>query len=551
MSNNSNNPINRMTFKIIEDSIRISNHNIINENSIHSLENKYYNPLILTNKEKELYKIEISSDKNPTNKYERFKNEFNSLNSISSDTITDNNNNVNINKIPYKEIDLKNSNIIQNNSIKEIDLKNSNIIQHNNSFKEIDLKNVNIIPESNRTDIENNDFDENPVKKIQLNPPPKLTIMKIINNNHNLIPHNLDFDNINKNNQSNKEQVIIRSNHIELKNDLSDREIHFSTMKFFSLLKNDSIFYLLCMLDVNTIKNLLNINKYFRLIINTQLRNVYYKEIISRIKNANKNIEILKNKIIYTKVKKSLKIDIITKIRFLPLKEDDINPNNITLIYIYKNISQYDKNKKERYIDYYSFDIFDENSENFPSIYMLREFTPFNLDNLQKPYIQPILPFKVYDQALLNFQIFSPQKHFVEPKEIRIKIKQKKIPNTFDNNIKNPRICEYEDVCYHWKNLSFLKEKKEVMIQLENIFNSNFKILRVLYDDIGYLVFKVFLKAFKSGEIDNKDEIGMKFIIRQRNDIILNEIKKNDLLFEQRNDFELRVGDTIIFYLTK
>ena len=89
------------------------------------------------------------------------------------------------------------------------------------------------------------------------------------------------------------------------------------------------------------------------------------------------------------------------------------------------------------------------------------------------------------------------------------------------------------------------------MIQLENIFNSNFKILRVLYDDIGYLVFKVFLKAFKSGEIDNKDEIGIKFIIRQRNDIVLNEIKKNDLLFEQRNDFELRVGDTIIFYLTK
>ena len=537
MSNNSNKPINRMTLKIIEDSIRLSNHNNVNENSFFSLQNKYYNPLILTNKEKELYSIEINSDKNSNNNFQRFKNEFNFNQSESSDkTITDNNNNVDINKIPYKEIDLQ----------------NTNIIQHNNSFKEIDLKNANIIPESNRTEIENNEFDEKPIKQIQLNPPPKLNIMKIINNNYNLIPNNLEDDNINlKNEQTTTEHVILRSNHIELTNDLSERGINFSVVKFFSLLNRNSLFYLLCMLDVNTIKNLLNINKYFRLIINTQLRNIYYNEIISRVKKSNQNIEILQNKIIYTKVQKSLKIDIISKIRFLPLKEEDIIPNNITLIYIYKNVTQIDKNKKERYVDYYSFDIFEENPENFPSIYMLREFTQFNLDNLQKPYIQPILPFKVYDQALLNFQIFSPQKHFVDPKEIRIKIKKNKIPNKLDPNIQNPRICEYENVCYHWKNLSFLKEKNEVMIQLESIFNSNFKIIRVLYDDIGYLVFKVFLKAFKSGEIDNKDEIGIKFIIRQRDDIVLNEIKKNDLLFEQRNDFELRVGDTIIFYLTK
>ena len=536
MSNNSNKPINRMTLKIIEDSIRLSNHNIVNENSFFSLQNKYYNPLILTNKEKELNNIEINSDKNSNNQFQRFKDEFNLNKSESSDnTITDKNNNVDINKIPYKEIDLK----------------NSNISQHNNSYKEIDLKNINIIPESNRTEIENNEFDEKPVKQIQLSPPLKLNIMKIINNNHNLISNNLEDNNINKIDQLTTEHVILRSNHIELANDFLERENNFSVVKFFSLFnKKNSLFYLLCMLDVNTIKNLLNINKYFRLIINTQLRNVYYNAIISRIKKSNHNIEILKNKIIYTIVQKSLKIDIISKIRFLPLKEDDINPNNISLIYIYKNITQIDKNKKERYVDYYSFDIFEENTENFPSIYMLREFTSFNLDNLQKPYIQPILPFKVYDQALLNFQIFSPQKHFVDPKEIRIKIKQNTIPNKLDPNIQNPRICEYEDICYHWKNLSFLKDEKKVMIQLESIFNSNFKIIRVLYDDIGYLVFKVFLKAFKSGEIDNKDEIGIKFIIRQRNDIVLNEIKKNDLLFEQRNDFELRVGDTIIFYLT-
>ena len=277
MSNNSNKPINRMTLKIIEDSIRLSNHNNVNENSFFSLQNKYYNPLILTNKEKELYNIEINSDRNSNNNFQRFKNEFNLNQSVSSDnTITDNNNNVDINKIPYKEIDLK----------------NTNIIQHNNSFKEIDLKNVNIIPESNRTEIENNEFDEKPIKQIQLSPPPKLNIMKIINNNYNLIPNNLEDDNINlKNEQTTTEHVILRSNHIELTNDISERGINFSVVKFFSLLNRNSLFYLLCMLDVNTIKNLLNINKYFRLIINTQLRNIYYNEIISRIKKSNLCIE--------------------------------------------------------------------------------------------------------------------------------------------------------------------------------------------------------------------------------------------------------------------
>jgi hypothetical protein len=82
------------------------------------------------------------------------------------------------------------------------------------------------------------------------------------------------------------------------------------------------------------------------------------------------------------------------------------------------------------------------------------------------------------------------------------------------------------------------------------MFKPNFEIIRVLFDDIGYLVFKVFLKAIKTGVIDNKEEIGIKFIIKEKKDIIENEVKKNDLLFEHSNTFELRVGDRIIFYLT-
>ena len=39
-------------------------------------------------------------------------------------------------------------------------------------------------------------------------------------------------------------------------------------------------------------------------------------------------------------------------------------------------------------------------------------------------------------------------------------------------------------------------------------------------------------------------------LIKDSNEIIINEIKKNDLLFENKNLFELRKGDIIVFYFT-
>ena len=182
---------------------------------------------------------------------------------------------------------------------------------------------------------------------------------------------------------------------------------------------------------------------------------------------------------------------------------------------------------------------------------MIREFTSYYLDNLQKTFIQPILPFKTYDQALLNLNIYSPENFFIEPKSVKIKFFINPLDNTQYIKGENPRICEYEDVCVHWKNISFLKEEKIIIEQLTKVFTPQFNIIRILYDDIGYLVFKVTLKAIQSGLIYNKEELGIDLLIKEKNDIIINEIKKNNLLFEKRNVFELRVGDIIIFYLKK
>lgn len=516
MSSNNTNAIYRKSLQIIEDSKSISKNDskIILNLSSFSYKKKYKNPLNKSLDEKDKFKNKLNLSKNSNIYLKKFKNKYNlNKSDLSEDTITDMNNYVDINSIPLKEIDLKNFNEISGNNIIE-----------------------------NLNEKDNNEIEEHPITKIKLSPPPKINLINIINNNHKLTSI--------KTNESNKNSLIndFKNN----KNDFSFNFIHpetinLSIQKFVSLLENNTLFYLLCFLTVDDLKNLLNLNKHVRLIINTLLTNVYYKEIKSKIKKYKKIIEILKSKINITKIRKSLKIDIISKIRLLPILEENNNSKNISLIYIYKNIINKENNKKEKYLDYYSFDIFSENYDNYPSIYMLREFTSFNLDNLQKPYIQPILPFKDYDQILLNFQIFSPQNYFVDPKEIRIKIKENQIET---KNLSYPRICEYENICNHWKNLSYLKDKNIIYDEIEKMFKPNFEIIRVLFDDIGYLVFKVFLKAIKTGVIDNKEEIGIKFIIKEKKDVIENEVKKNDLLFEHSNTFELRVGDRIIFYLT-
>ena len=323
-----------------------------------------------------------------------------------------------------------------------------------------------------------------------------------------------------------------------------------SKNKLYSLYnKKNSLFYLLTFLDCEELKSFLNLNKRIRLLINTTLRNIYYPIIKRNIKND--NIEVLKSKIHYEKVKKGIKIDIITNIRFIS-KEENFLPKNISLIYIYKNFKS-NIYSKDFLMDYYTYDFFPENSSYFPSIYMLREFSSFNSDILQKTYIQPILPFKTFDQGLLNLNIFSSENLFIDPKNISIKIINNSLFDKKNFKGLNPRICEYEEICVHWKNIYYLnnKQDEEFINKIKEIFTPYFKIINIIYDEIGFSVFKFIIKAIKNGLIKNKDEIGIDLLIKKEDDYIINEIKKNDLLFEKRNVFELRIGDVIVFYFKR
>ena len=477
-----------------------------------------------------------------------------------------NNNNIIINKFSdynnIKKFELANS----QTTIKENNIENPYINSRN---KESIIKDLNLNKKFSFNQNDNINFDKN-LNFIKSNDSLEaFSNMRYDDNDFNEEPTVKNptirtYHNYKSYHNNNLNQIEISMEMIE--QNKKNKNVNLNYKKFINLFNKNLLFHVFKFLDNNDIQEFLKLNKYMRLLFNTILRNVYFNKIIPKLRQFKKNFQILKSKIHYSKIKNKLKIDLITNIRFISNnnnndeEDDNFEPINISILYAYNyfNIENNDKNKQNKKIkskiyDFYSFDIFSDKNNNFPSIYMTREFTSFNLDMLQKTYIQPILPFKLNDIGEFVFNIFSPEKNFINPSEINIKIKKNvlnyKILKEKSSEL-NPRICEYEDICLHWKNLDNFKDKEIIKETLEKIFKPNFKIIKVLYDDIGYLIFKIFLKAEILGHIKNKLELGIEFLIKESNEIINNEIKKNDLLFENKNSFELRKNDLIVFYFT-
>ena len=520
------------------------------------------------------------------------KNNSNFSNNKNNNNNNNNNNNFNSNNNNNNNNNF-NTNINDNNNNNNNNF-NINCIYNNNKFNNSTLKNTT----SNRTYslIDSNNCDILSSKRTSN----ALNSRRILNNNIN-VNNNFNIEKkqslneiispINNPKITNYNNNNMNSNLQNNNNKIKKEIIKLNYSKFFSLLNYNSLFHLLNFLNNNEIKELLNINKHFRIFFNTILINVYYNKIINKLKKYKNFYEIIKKKIIFTKIKGKIKIDFQITIRFLM----NLNhPLNMTILYAY-NYNQENNNnnnnnnfllnsneinkstisnsininnstnfnmKNSKIVDFFSFDIFpshentNDTNENFlfPNIYMIREFTTFNLDtSLQKTYIQPILPFRQFDAGILSFQIYSPSKNFINPNSIQLTTKintdYEKIINVKNSEI-NPRICQFEEHCVNLRNINFFKEKKSVIYQIKDIFGEYFKLIKILFEDIGFLVFKIYLKAYKVGELKNKKEIGINIKIKDKNDFVVNEIKKNDLLFENRNVFECRIDDILIFYFT-
>ena len=168
--------------------------------------------------------------------------------------------------------------------------------------------------------------------------------------------------------------------------------------------------------------------------------------------------------------------------------------------------------------------------------------------------IQPILPFTLNDKGIINLELYTTNNGFIDPNSIKILVKVFNLKNYLatlsQKNISNPRISECEEICLHWKNINLYQQHKSLIFRINKLFEPFFDIKKIYFGNIGVNIFKVELLAIKAGEINDKNKIEIKIKIKEKDDYVENEIRKNNLLFERRDIFEIRVGESLLYYFS-
>lgn len=112
--------------------------------------------------------------------------------------------------------------------------------------------------------------------------------------------------------------------------------------------------------------------------------------------------------------------------------------------------------------------------------------------------------------------------------------------------------CELELYKTKWTKLEGnLTDYDLVLNKIYSLFEPYFKVENVWFDDIGYLIFKIQLIASKKGIVPSFIELGIFIEVIDINHCICNEVKKNYLLYDIKNEIQCRVGDNFVFYLSK
>ena len=341
---------------------------------------------------------------------------------------------------------------------------------------------------------------------------------------------------------------------------------------FQKIIKNNGFLYILRFLDYYDIINILKTkNKKMLTLINIALTNTYYFEIKNSILKFNNIIELLKCYLVKYQIKNTLKIDLVLNVRFINNKYNYYaDPIYFQLIYLYnyfKKIKpknefitreEFENNEKSlKMYDYFTYDLypehyFDDNSIKNNIIYISKDVPTNEKDKYNLANIQPILPFSVNDKGIINLELYTTDNGFIDPKSIKILMKSYNLDNYIkmlnSKSINNPRISEYEELCVHWKKINLYENHIKLIKKFQKLFSPYFKIVNIFFENIGVYIFKIYLKAIKKGEINDKKKIGIKIKIKERNEYIENEIRKNNLLFERRDIFEIRNGDVLIYY---
>ena len=114
------------------------------------------------------------------------------------------------------------------------------------------------------------------------------------------------------------------------------------------------------------------------------------------------------------------------------------------------------------------------------------------------------------------------------------------------------RYCELELLKGSWNDIELMEHSHIVKEKLYEIFQNSFIINKILFDDVGYYIFKIYLEAKQLGELRcDKAQIGIKIFIYDKKDVVSNEVKKNNLIYDRKNELQMHIGDKLVFYLSK
>ena len=406
---------------------------------------------------------------------------------------------------------------------------------------------------SPRINIKNNLISRNNTNNNNLN--------EINNNNNNLNEIN-NIQNNNKNNKNNlnsknfeSEESQLVSSEFGFKSKIKNYKESFISIENLNKInkiniKKNPFINLLTFFDNNLLFNFFNLNKFTRNLIINSLKFEIKTFIANKFNDLTKNL-FNSNKF-YLIFKKEKYFEI-----FLILKSKISNTNliNKSIHFKYKTFFPSDK---EFNLNHNIFDIKNSNLK----FWVIKENTSFYLDELNKAYIMHIMQYKINDFIEFTINIFT-KKGLMNIRKLKfLKINIFPTPNFdfFEYNKENNfnreiidyndnRICEIEFCKGNWNDIKLFEDKNIDDIKFE-FFNKLFHIEKILFDDVGYYMFKIYLIAVKTGEIFN-DEIQIKLKVVKNNENCSNECKKNNLIFDRKNELQLHLGDVLVFYITK
>jgi hypothetical protein len=361
-----------------------------------------------------------------------------------------------------------------------------------------------------------------------------------------------------------KIKEILKNNNYNISFDKTHIKSDLFCETFFNSKMNEkSLYSLLSLLNSNDLFKMFSLNRAFKNGIINFLKNKTKEKIINKFisKHCNNDYLFLNNSCDFKLLKKQYKKNKKAHIRIILAIKAKISENNPEIIdkkhqILYQILNP--KNIKNSTFTSYSFEIIPKLKPK--KFWIYKEYTSFHYDDHDKAYYNDLLQFWPGNQILINIGLITEYGildfdnfHWLSPR-ILPKIRKCKISNiAIQSYLTNSEsTCEVEGLVNGWLGIEQLENYNSVINTLFELFGKYFDINEVLYEDVGYYFFKITLEAKQVGECNGvHNNLGIKIKIYPKETLIYNEIKKNGLIYDEKNELNINIGDIITFYISQ